>query len=175
MTEIERKILEDFNKGKISRDDFLNRFPIDLKKDKEYVIAEIRKAIDSKDTNELNLSIDLIWFSGDFERYTDILNELLINPNHTQHQIITKTIQDDIKSPKSIPYIRKALESNFDYLEYTCSVSDAIAKWFSWALASIGTKEAIDLIKEYSNSSDEGIRNEMIYRLKRIETKNNGT
>ena len=170
MTDNEKKILIDFNEGKISREDFYNRFPIEIKKDNKYVIAQIKEAIKSNNPKELNLSIDLIWLSGDFERYTDILNELIINPNHTQHQSITKTIQD-IKSPKSVPYIRKALESNFDYLDYTCSDSDAIAKWFSWALASIGTNDAIDLIKEYSNSPDEGIRNEMIYRLRRIENK----
>jgi len=44
-----------------------------------------------------------------------------------------------------------------------------IAKWFSWALFSIGTKEATEVIKEFSNSKDEGIRNEMIYRLNKIK------
>jgi hypothetical protein len=105
--------------------------------------------------------------SGDISKYVDILNELLINPNHRSHQEIAKTLQDYAPSPSTVPFVRKVLESNFDYLEYTCSDSDAIAKWFSWILCSIGTTEAIDLKKQYSKSSDEGIRNEMLYRLKK--------
>jgi HEAT repeat protein len=97
-----------------------------------------------------------------------LLNELLITPGHTQHQLIAKILQD-VKSPSTVPFVRKALESNFDYLEYTCSDSEAIAKWFSWLLLSIGTEDAVNLIKEYTQSTDEGIRKEMIYRLSKME------
>jgi hypothetical protein len=68
--------------------------------------------------------------------------------------------------------VRKVLENNFDYLQYTCSESSTIAKWFSWLLYSIGTKEAIELMREYSNSEDEGIANEMRYRLKKMNVQN---
>ena len=101
-------------------------------------------------------------------QFIDELNILLLDPNHRKHQIITKKIQD-LGNPKSIPFIREALKSNFDYLEYTGSDSDAIAKWFSWALFAIGTKEAIAIIKEYTKSDDEGIRNEMVYRLNKVK------
>ena len=97
-----------------------------------------------------------------------LLNELLVTPGHEEHQQIAKLLQN-IKSPSTIPFVRKALESNFDYLEYTCSDSNAIAKWFSWLLFSIGTEDAINLIKEYTQSTDKGIRKEMIYRLSQIE------
>ena len=86
-----------------------------------------------------------------------------------QFQPTNKAQQKDFApSPKTVPFVSKVLESNFDFLEYTYSDSDAIAKWFSWLLYSIGTAEAIDLMKEYSNSNEEGIKNEMLYRLKKI-------
>ena len=97
-----------------------------------------------------------------------LLNELLVSPGHEEHQQVAKLLQN-IKSPSTIPFVRKALESNFDYLEYTCSDSNAIAKWFSWLLFSIGTEDAINLIKEYTKSTDKGIRKEMIYRLSKVE------
>ena len=97
----------------------------------------------------------------------ELLNELLVAKGHRQHQLIAKILQD-VKSPSTIPFVRRALESNFDYLEYTCSDSDAIAKWFSWLLFSIGTEDAIDLIRVYTQSTDDGIREEMIYRLNKI-------
>jgi hypothetical protein len=115
------------------------------------------------------IAVSLIRLSGPDKQFINILNELLINPNHRSHQFITKTIQE-IKSPSSIPFIRHALKSNFDYLNYTGSDSAAIAKWFSWALYSIGTMDAIELMKEYSNSSDDGIKKEMTYRLSKVKS-----
>ena len=92
----------------------------------------------------------------------------MVNPNHNKHQSITWKIQQ-IKSPTSVPYIKKVLESNFKFLEYTCSDSATIAKWFSWALYSIGTKEAVEVMKEYSNNKNEGIAHEMRYRLNKLK------
>ena len=124
--------------------------------------------METKDEVEIETVMQLIWLSEDDDNYTGLLNQLLLIPQHRSHQHIGRTLQH-LKSPPSVPYIRKTLESNFDYLEYTCSESDAIAKWFSWALAEIGTQEAIGVIKDFSTSEDEGIRNEMQYRLKKIK------
>jgi hypothetical protein len=167
MTDIERKLLLEMGGGEITRHQFYKEFPVDIRNSKDYVINEIRSAIDKENVEELELAISMIWLSENVGQFVDILNELLINPNHLSHQLITKTIQES-KNPSSIPYIKRVLQSNFDYLAYTGSDSDAIAKWFSWALHSIGTKEAIDVMKEYAKSEDEGIRNEMIYRLSKM-------
>lgn len=168
MTDQDKQLLAEFDYGIITSDTFLNNFSVDIKSDTDFVKTEMINAIATSDPDEIQMTLALIWLSGDISKYVDILNELLINPNHRSHQLIAKTLQDEAPSPSTVPFVRKALESNFDYLEYTCSDSDAIAKWFSWLLYSIGTTEAIDLMKEYSNSSDEGIRNEMLYRLKKV-------
>jgi len=167
MTEKDKQLLTDLEYGKISYDQLLERFSINIKEDSEFVRKEIYAAVHSAKSEEIGMTLPLIWLSEDIDKYIDILNELLINPNHRNHQEIAKGLQD-YPSPTTVPFVRKALESNFDYLEYTCSESKAIAKWFSWLLYSIGTTEAIELMKEYSNSNDEGIRNEMIYRLKKL-------
>ncbi|MCW3465963.1 HEAT repeat domain-containing protein [Chitinophaga nivalis] len=101
-----------------------------------------------------------------------LLNELLITPGHYQHQAIAKLLQD-IKSPTTIPFVKQALESHFDYLEYTCSDDNVIAKWFSWLLYEIGTPDAIHLIAQYTQSTNEGIRYEMSYRLNKIKSTTN--
>jgi hypothetical protein len=167
MTEQDKQLLAELDYGIITTDTFLKNFSVDIRNDTDFVRTEMQNAIATSDTDEIQMTLNLIWLSGDISKYVDILNELLINPNHRSHQEIAKTLQDYAPSPSTVPFVRKVLESNFDYLEYTCSDSDAIAKWFSWLLCSIGTTEAIDLMKEYSNSSDEGIRNEMLYRLKK--------
>lgn len=136
----------------------------------EHIFEQIHNGIESKDAKELELAIDLIWTSGyDLAVFTEILNELLLVKHHISHQVITKTLQS-IASPTSVPFIRKVLETNFDYLEYTCSEDEVITKWFSWALYAIGTNEAINLMREYTFSSNEGIKNEMIYRLNKLKS-----
>ena len=168
MNQLERKLLIDWESGKISKEEFLAAFPVDIRRDKNYVVSEVEKAVKTGETEELELAINLIWLSDNEADFIDLLHNLLLNPNHRSHQYILKSLQD-LRNPKSVPFIKKALKTNFDYIPYTGSDSYGIAKWFSWALATIGTNEAIDLIKEYSHSEDEGIREEMLYRLKRIE------
>jgi hypothetical protein len=168
MTETDKQLLIDLHSGKVAFDDFLNRFSVDVRSDKNFIRVEMEAAIQSAQQDRIQMTIPLIWFSADIPSFVDLLNRLLINPNHRSHQVIAKTLQDIAPSPTTVPFVRKALETNFDYLAYTCSDSDVIAKWFSWLLYSIGTNEAIALMKEYSNSANEGIANEMRYRLSKV-------
>jgi hypothetical protein len=171
MTNKDKNLLSQFNNGIVTRDFFLDNFSVDIKSDADFIKLEMKNAIATSEPAEIENVLTLIWLSEDIPTYVDMLNELLINPNHRSHQQIAKALQDDAASITTIPFVRKALESNFDYLAYTCSETGVIAKWFSWLLFSIGTVDAIKLMKEYSNSSDEGIRNEMLYRLKKYEAK----
>ncbi len=165
MNDLQQNLLEDWELGQVSEETLLADFGIDLKQNTHFVVEEIEQAIQNKNADQLDLCINLIWLSGNCKRYIDLLNRLLLVPHHWSHQAITQNIQD-IAHPSSIPFIKKVLESNFEYLDYTGSESAAIAKWFSWALASIGTPEAIDVLKEFSHSSNKGIAQEMQYRLR---------
>lgn len=169
MTEVQIQKLEEYYSGNLPRQKFLEEFGEEIS-NVEFIKTELRLAIESEDQEIIERAISILWFSNDYNSFIDELNILLTNPNHVSHQEITKTIQD-LQNPKSIPFIKQALESNFDYLEYTYSDSGAIAKWFSWALYSIGTDDAIEVMKHFSNSDDQGIRNEMIYRLNKVGNK----
>ena len=168
MIEKDKQLLAEFYYGIITKSVFLKNFSVDIKNNPDFVKREVKMAIEASEPEEIQMSLSLIWLSEEPSKYIDLLNELLINPNHRSHQQIAKTLQDVSPSPTTIPFVRKALESNFDYLEYTCSEAGVIAKWFSWLLYSIGTKEAIDLMKEYTYSTNEGIANEMRYRLNKL-------
>lgn len=167
MTDQEKQLLAELDRGIINSEIFLKKFSVDIENDIDYVRTEIKNAIATSDPNEIRMTLNLIWLSTHVYEYVDVLNELLVDPNHRSHQEITKTLQEEAPDPSTVPFVRKVLESNFDYLEYTCSDSGTIAKWFSWLLYSIGTPEAIETMKEYSNSADEGIRKEMRYRLEK--------
>jgi hypothetical protein len=168
MTKFENQLLKQWENAELTTESFIAQFPIDLKNNSAFIIAEINKAIKSTKKDELNRAINLIYFCENNEALIDVLNQLLINPNHKKHQFITKTIQS-LKNPSSISFIKKVLNTGFNYLNYTGSDAEVIAKWFSWALLSIDTKEAIDVMKEFAKSDNEGIKKEMIYRLNKIE------
>ncbi len=170
MTERQIQIIDAYYAGKLSRSACFLAFGGEIE-DVNFVKRVIEEAIESGKEESIRRAMNLMWLQKDHEKFIDELNILLLNPNHRSHQVITKKIQD-LKSPKSIPFIKKELQSNFDYLEYTCSDSGVIAKWFSWALFSIGTKEAIELIEAYTKSEDEGVRNEMLYRHNKVKNKN---
>lgn len=153
----------------ITKEVFLENFSIDLKTNPDFVRREVVAAIETANSEEIEVTILLIWVSDDISTYVDLLNELLINPNHRRHQLIAKTLQDHAPHPSTVPFVRKALESDFDYLQYTCSEPRVIAKWFSWLLYSIGNKEAIWLMKEFSSSNNRAIAKEMSYRLRNIQ------
>lgn len=131
--------------------------------------VKVRKAIDKGNLEELDIAVSELLQSKDISNHIDLLNELLLVNFHYQHQYIAKTIQD-LKTPSSVSFIDKVLESKFKEIPYTGSDSYGMAKWFSWALYDIGTKEAIEVIKEHVNSEDKGIRDEMRYRLKKVES-----
>jgi hypothetical protein len=167
MTQKEIEILAGYNDPSVSMKALDKEIRTDTLQDEAWVISFFEKALGSDDEIWLKAACSVYWCFEQKERLEQYFNQMIINPYHCQHQALVKHLQDDLKYPSAVPYIRKALESNFDYLEYTNSEDGVIAKWFSHALHAIGTKEAIDLIKEFASSPNRGIRDEMRYRLLR--------
>lgn len=165
-----KQLLRDFALGNINPEQFRGGLPAGIQLTKEYVSAEINAAIDQPEREELNHAIRLLWVFTEHEEVLDVLHRLLLTPHHYHHQYITKSLQN-IGSPSSLPFIRTVLESDFGYLKYTASEPEVIAKWFSWALRSIGTPEAIQTIRDFAQSTNKGIRREMRYRLRKMGLK----
>jgi hypothetical protein len=172
MTLEQIKLLEDFANDQISLDHldalFEEKFNIDLYSDVDFLDAAIDLAILNKDENRINVLVDILWIMKPIKITVNILNKLLLVPFHKHHQAITKQIQE-IGDASSVPYIELVLEKGFQGFEYTFSEDAVIAKWFSWALYSIGSEEAIKLLKKHSQSSNSEIASEMTYRLSKLE------
>ncbi|MCP4440901.1 MAG: hypothetical protein GY810_18420 [Aureispira sp.] len=168
MTQKQLKLLEQLEIGAIDLDTLDKQFGVELWGNLSFIEAEIDQAIEKGDREELNTIIPLIYFIVPAKKRLGLLHKLLLYPYHNHHQSITKDIQD-LANAESVPYIQKALEMGFGHLDYTCSEDGTIAKWFSWALYTIGTGEAINLLQKFSESDNEEIREEMLYRLSKIE------
>ncbi|MFZ6674831.1 hypothetical protein [Undibacterium sp. Xuan67W] len=135
----------------------------------QFVADAVQDAIANKDEDQIEFLIDATFEIKNNITQVDALNRLLVIKGHHRHQEITKAIQE-FGHPSSVNFINDVLTGGFDHLDYSCSDSDVIAKWFSHALFKIGNCEAFDLIRKFSTSQDEGIRNEMQYRLNKIKT-----
>lgn len=130
-------------------------------------VSEMKKFMEKNDWQSINTLLGRVYAISDSVTQANILNKILITPDHEFHQEITKQLQN-LAQPSSIPYIKQMLENGFAFLDYTCSDDDVIAKWFSWALASIGTTEAIEVIEKFAQSENAAIAQEMQYRLRKI-------
>ncbi len=160
-------LLWELENGDVTPSGFLKRFSVDIINDVNFVKSEIRANMSASDPYELDRLLNLLWLSGNYNRYVDLLNELLVCPNHYSHQHIARVLQK-LKDPSTIRYVKIALDSNFKYLEYTCSEDSAVAKWFSWILFEIGTEDSIQMLKDYTKSENESIRQEMTDRLSKL-------
>lgn len=97
----------------------------------------------------------------------DVLHALLREPGHHWHQRVVMAIQVRA-DPASVPVLVDAIERGFEPYEFTCSETGVIAKWFSHALAAIGTPDALLAIRRYATHIDPEIAEEMAYRLHRL-------
>lgn len=125
---------------------------------------KLQTAIQKQDNELLEEAIKLLW---DFEPITFVENEfnqLILTPNHYQHQYLTKYLQDVLRFESSVSVIDQILTQGFEYMNHY-SEDGVIAKWFSHALMDIGTPEAIAVLKKHAESSNPEIRKEMLYRL----------
>ncbi len=134
---------------------------------KEKVLREMAAAIVNNDWQATHDLLALTRSISDQEQKVDIFNNLLVMRGHELHQEVTREIQL-LRSPASVPYIRRVLEDGFQMFEYTCSEPGVIAKWFSHALADINTPESIAVIEEFAKSGEPEVAEEMAYRLRRV-------
>lgn len=137
-----------------------------------YLIDLFHTAIQENDEDTAELLIGVVFRLDNQSIKVAALNEFLLRDGHFSHQMIAKELQD-IGHPSSVVIIAKILEQDFKRFEYTASDDGVIAKWFSHALADIGSAEAFELLRKYAKSENREIANEIQYRLRRIAEDNN--
>lgn len=99
------------------------------------------------------------------ELYLAIEREQLIDPTHFRHEEILSNLDPAVEN---VFYLKRAitLKPTLHYLDY--DDYGAFYKKCLWALQHIGTPAAIAAIEECSRSDDASLREQALYRLKRI-------
>lgn len=165
------QIIHSYQKRELSKEEFkksilntLINFPTDIKN----LFDEIE---DKKNGSDLEDALTIFWVINDTEEEVEILNKLLIKQWHTRHEEIIHALQKR-KSPTSIPFIKEALQIKFQYLEDYGTGTRQFINQCGHALFSIGTKEAIAVIYEFTKSSNPVLKDEMLYRISKITGEN---
>lgn len=141
--------------------------------DLEFLSILIQEANTKQSKDISDAAIALYWLNENRKQLELEFNELLLNPSHYKHQKLLRYLQTDLKYESSIKYLRRLIEMDIEeFFEYSGSDVDTIIQWISWALVGIGTKEAYEVIMEYSTSGNEEIAKGMLYRLTKIKLVN---
>jgi hypothetical protein len=93
-----------------------------------------------------------------------LLNKVLPEDWHMEHEDIARTMQD-LHDESSIEALCRTVYSKYKYLEY--NDSQALARKCIYALGEIGSKKAIQILKDMCNSDDEYLRSTAKHQLEK--------
>jgi hypothetical protein len=137
----------------------------------EYYRLFINEIIDAKDAEDLEYGLEILFFFEENNNMIDLIHTIILEPWHREYEELIHSLQNR-KSPSSIPIIKEAMQQKYPYLESYGTGTRQFINQSGHALASIGTPQAIDTIVALSKSTDPVIKDEMLYRISRLEGKN---
>jgi hypothetical protein len=175
MTDKLKQDILDFELQKITKDELLSRLPFSIENKSEELRRIINDIINSRIGSNVEYGLTLLWLLEENNEYTDLLHSLIIEPWHSRYEDIIHSLQYR-KDPTSVPIIKIAIQQKYDYLESYGTGTGQFISQCGHALKSIGTKEAIETIKDLAENSDDPIiKVEMMYRLNKIISQDNVT
>lgn len=168
MTEKLKQDCLEFYLQKITKQELFSRVPFSLENKSEELRLIIKDIINSKIGSNVEYGLTLLWLIEEKHEFTDLLHSLILEPWHSQYEDIIHSLQER-RDPTSVPIIKIAIQNKYDYLESYGTGTGQFISQCGYALTSIGTKEAIETIKDFAqNSNDPVIKAEMKYQLGRI-------
>ena len=166
MNDNERKHILELGLDKISKEQFIKKFSVDINNNPNYVMELLVCAYNEKNADDVEYALTVAYkLNLITERYVTILCDLLEERWHYRHEDIAKILQS-MKSPSSIESLYRTALTKFEYLDYDNS---ALARKCIWALGDINTDESkkkLELIATDETLSEE-IRGNAIKQLNR--------
>ena len=152
--------------GSDEEKDFLTQDFFEKVNDVVFVKQYIKEALYSESKSFCSSAVVLYECFPNKELLLEEFNQFLLNPYHDKHQELLLGLQTS-RYESSIAYMDRALSQGFELFN-TYSEDATVAKWYSHALACIGTVEAIEVLKKHSHSNNKAIAYEMSYRLAKL-------
>jgi hypothetical protein len=152
--------------GKLSESEFLARYPVDPRRDPEHVRRLLEAADESRNADDVEYALLLGFRFGFPDDVVPILNRLLVEDWHRQHENIAQALTR-FRDPSSVDSLYRAALSRHEYLAYDDAF--ALAVKCIWALAKIDTPEARERLRALATSDNDVIREEAEKRLARLQ------
>ncbi|MGO4290370.1 hypothetical protein [Chitinophaga sp. RAB17] len=168
MTDALRAVVQQWLDEEISQNEFLALLPPGLQHDPNVLNALFQDILKQQLLTDVVYFLLILCKVEKENEHTSLLNQLMLEPWHCSYEDIVHMLQQR-KDPESIPYIRTAMQQKYPCLEAYGTGTRQLINQCGWALYSIGTDEAITTIRELSASDDPVLRDEMCYRLSRVE------
>lgn len=143
----------------------------DLNKSTKSLIP-LSQILENKNADEVEDLMTYTYSNETDDKIIKIIHQLITEPWHRSYEEMAHYLQSK-KKPESVEPIKRAMQKRYDYLESYGTGTRQFINQCGHALWSIGTNEAINSIRELTKSDDPIIRDEMLYRLSRIENRNN--
>lgn len=165
MNDNERKLILELGIERITEQEFLEKFTVNIKSNSDYVEELLNCAYNEKSSDDVDYALTVAYkFNLITEKYVDILCKLLESDWHYKHEDIARSLQK-LKSEKAVDVLYKTALTKFEYLEYDNSYS--LARKCMWALGDINTDKSIAKLKLLSESEDEEIKEYAVEQFNR--------
>lgn len=166
MTDELKQHIIDYELGKLTKEELFLQLPIETEAKSELVRNFMESILASKASEEVETGLTLIWELEENNEYIDFLHRLLLAPWHSRYEDIIHDLQRR-KQNSSVPIIKEAIQKTYEYLESYGTGSGQFISQCGYALTSIGTADAVQVLTELSHSDNEILSREMKYQLKR--------
>lgn len=168
MTNQIKAIVTKYWQGELDKTAFVRQIQLEIGHGKEAVQALFEPIIQNQDIDALEYGLVILFAIEEQNEMIDIVHTLLLEPWHREYEELAHNLQSR-RCVESIPFLRQAIQKKYPFLESYETGTRQFINQCGHALRSIGSAEALETIKALSKSKDPIIRDEMLYRLSRIE------
>lgn len=166
MNNFDTNLVLSFAIGNISEKEFIDKFPLEVVGNYN-LFNDLLSEASQKRNSEFLECVLILGFK--FELFTTsclpYLEKLIVEKWHISHENLAMILQQ-LKSPSSVESLYKAATLHLPYLDYDDNY--ALARRCLWALGSINTEEAKEMIKKLAHSDEEEIRNHAQEQINRL-------
>ncbi|OEK08059.1 hypothetical protein A8C32_16525 [Flavivirga aquatica] len=169
MTEDKKELITNFSLKKITKEEFFKQFKVE-KNIKDYILDSLNNAYANKKEDVLEHALLLYFNLNDFKfdnSNTELLGEILLEEWHNNHEDLAMIFQD-MRDPRSIPFLEKAMNLNLEYLDY--NDGESLIRKCAYALGDIDNSISWDKINSLLSSDNPIIRAAATEQLNRKQS-----
>ncbi len=165
MTQVERDLIMGLTTGSMTKDEFLQSFPVDLQDRPDYPLHALEQAARTRNADDVEYALLLGYALGFSAGYAPALRLLLKEDWHHKHEDMV-SILSHLADPESVTVLYETALAEFDYLAY--DESRALAVKCIWALGKLGGPDAVKKLLLLARSGNAIIHREAAKQLQRL-------